>query len=245
MRYSTQISTAAACNIMILILDDLLCQVVAEKDCKLGSETEEFQETKLVAKQFREQVCSQGRKEIPHTKMLPECRNVTKQNCVTLWETDQEGKKQWAGTDSCEPVTWQECELVPRQVTFIVPDITCDQGQEIWYHEPDTVTSTRQVNTFSCQPRSSLSCESRTRPVCKMVTWQDCREVPVPQCQSKPVHVPTQEYLHRKKCLLPDDVSNPAAAGAGAGRGVNNPQQPGPNNFPPAQLPDALPTYGG
>ena len=25
--------------------------------------------------------------------MLPECRNVTKQNCVTLWETDDAGKK--------------------------------------------------------------------------------------------------------------------------------------------------------
>ena len=147
-------------------------------------------------KQFVEKVCTQGRKEIPHTKMLPECRNVTKQNCVTLWETDEAGNKQWAGTDSCEPVTWQvscdwsiimssdwsiilnsdwlreiilssdwlqECQLVPKQVTFIVPDISCQDGQEIWYHEPDTVTNTRQVNTFSCQPRATLSCSSQTR----------------------------------------------------------------------------------
>ena len=26
-------------------------------------------------------------------KMLPECKNVTKQNCVTLWETDDDGKQ--------------------------------------------------------------------------------------------------------------------------------------------------------
>jgi hypothetical protein len=32
-----------------------------------------------------------------------------------------------------------------------------------------------------------------------------CREVPVSNCQPKKVHVPTQELLHRKKCLLPDD----------------------------------------
>lgn len=32
-------------------------------------------------------------------KLLPECRNVTKQNCVTLWETDEAGAQQWAGTD--------------------------------------------------------------------------------------------------------------------------------------------------
>ena len=36
----------------------------------------------------------QGRKMIPHVKMLPECRNVTKQNCVTLWETDPEGENE-------------------------------------------------------------------------------------------------------------------------------------------------------
>jgi hypothetical protein len=34
-----------------------------------------------------------GKKTIPHTKMLPQCRNVTKQNCVTLWETDPNGKQ--------------------------------------------------------------------------------------------------------------------------------------------------------
>jgi hypothetical protein len=30
------------------------------------------------------------------------------------------------------------------------------------------------------------------------------REVPVSNCSPKSVHVPTQELLHRKKCLLPD-----------------------------------------
>ena len=42
---------------------------------------------------FVEKDCTQGKKTIPHTKLLPECRNVTKQNCVTLWETDADGKQ--------------------------------------------------------------------------------------------------------------------------------------------------------
>ena len=46
-----------------------------------------------------DELTAQGRKMIPHVKMLPECRNVTKQNCVTLWETDEAGAQQWAGTD--------------------------------------------------------------------------------------------------------------------------------------------------
>ena len=104
--------------------------MVPYTECQLGQETQEIQETVLAPKKFLEKECIQGRKEIPHQKMLPECRNVTKQNCVTLWETDEQGNKQWAGTDSCEPVTWQECKLVPKEVTFIVPEITCEDKQE-------------------------------------------------------------------------------------------------------------------
>ena len=37
------------------------------------------------------------------------------------------------------------------------------------------------------------------------------REAPVKKCSYKKVHVPTQELLHRKKCLLPD--SKPESAG--------------------------------
>ena len=32
----------------------------------------------------------------------------------------------WAGNEACEPVTWQECKLVPKTVSFIVPEITCN-----------------------------------------------------------------------------------------------------------------------
>ena len=46
----------------------------------------------------------------------------------------------WAGTDACEPVTWQECKLVPKDVKFIVPEIKCEPKQELWYHEPAEVT---------------------------------------------------------------------------------------------------------
>ena len=59
----------------------------------MGLEPQEAVSTELAPKLFVEKTCTQGKKEIPHTKMLPECRNVTKQNCVTLWETDADGKQ--------------------------------------------------------------------------------------------------------------------------------------------------------
>jgi len=181
------------------------CEVVPYKECKSTQVPQQYTETKLQAKKFVEQGCTTGKKTIPHTKLLPECRNVTKQNCVTLWETDSNGKQVWAGTDACEPVTWQECKLVPKDVKFIVPEIKCEPKQELWYHEPEEVTDTRMTNTFDCIVKSTSHCTTQTRPDCKTISWKECSEVPVKNCSPKSVHVPTQELLHRKKCLLPDE----------------------------------------
>ena len=69
------------------------CEVVPYKDCAMGLEPQEFVEKKLAPKLFVEKSCYQGKKTIPHKKQFPECRNVTKQNCVTLWETDENGEQ--------------------------------------------------------------------------------------------------------------------------------------------------------
>merc|ERR1711892_1451387 len=193
------------------------CEVVPYKVCKAEQVPQFYSETKLTPKKFTEKVCTQGKKSIPHKKLLPVCQNVTKQNCVTNWETDDYGKQVWAGTDACEPVTWQECKLVPKDVQFIVPEITCNDHQELWYHEPEPQTDTRMTNTFKCEVKSTSHCKSQTRPDCKQISWNECREVPIQSCSYKKVHVPTQELLHRKKCLLPD-TGQPANADYGAPR---------------------------
>merc|ERR1719309_1821797 len=149
------------------------CEVVPYTECSMGMEPQEFSQTILAPKKFVEKTCTQGRKVIPHTKMLPQCRNVTKQNCVTLWETDANGKQVWAGNEACEPVTWQECKLVPKTVSFIVPEIKCKDGQELWYHEPTPITDVRMTNTFGCQIKHTVSCRSEERPDCKTVKFQE------------------------------------------------------------------------
>ena len=69
------------------------CKVEPYTVCEMGLEPQNKVSTMLAPKLFVEKTCTQGKKEIPHTKLLPECRNVTKQNCVTLWETDADGKQ--------------------------------------------------------------------------------------------------------------------------------------------------------
>ena len=40
------------------------------------------------------QGCEQSQRSIPHRKLMPECTNVTKHNCVlSNWETDEYGNQ--------------------------------------------------------------------------------------------------------------------------------------------------------
>ncbi len=55
----------------------------------------------------------------------------------------------WAGNEACEPVTWRECKLVPRQVDFKVPKVDCVEGEAIPYTDCEDTEkvqmTTRQV----------------------------------------------------------------------------------------------------
>ena len=52
-----------------------------------------YKSFKMVDKEYKKMVCNEGMKTVQHTKMMPECKNVTKQNCVTKWETDENGNQ--------------------------------------------------------------------------------------------------------------------------------------------------------
>ena len=142
----------------------------------------------------------------------------------------------WAGKEGCEPVTWQECKLVDKEVKFLVPEITCSPKEELWYHEPELVNKTATTHTFTCRVKNTTNCVTTPRTDCKYVKWEECREEPVTMCEAKLVHVPTQEKVHRKKCLLPDDGPQPAY-----GPPVTEKHSYGP---PPTTKPAYKPSYG-
>ena len=57
----------------------------------------------------------------------------------------------WAGTDQCEPVTWQECELIEKDVQFIVPDVTC--SNKLIKHL--RATASRAVTLWGTRPEDA------------------------------------------------------------------------------------------
>lgn len=93
--------------------------MVPYTECKLSVTEQKIKETRLAPKSFTERRCSKSQRKIPHQKLLPECRNVTKANCVlTNWETDTYGNQVWTGNEACDPVSWLECKLVNKEVNL-------------------------------------------------------------------------------------------------------------------------------
>ena len=126
----------------------------------------------VVQKIFKIKNCSEEVGTIKHTKMMPQCKNVTKQHCVTKWKTDKEGKQIWAGNEDCEPVTWRECKLIPRQVDFKVPKITCEDVKEIAYEEYTKVEKTQMTSKMSCMVQHASNCLPVVKSKCQGIEYQ-------------------------------------------------------------------------
>ncbi len=56
--------------------------------------------------------------------------------------------KVWAGNEACEPVTWRECKLVPRQVDFKVPKVDCEEGEVIPYTDCEDAEKVQMTTRY-------------------------------------------------------------------------------------------------
>ena len=70
-----------------------MCEIVPYTECNMVMENTPYKSFKMVEKPYEKIECQEGMDTVKHQKMMPECRNVTKQNCVTKWETDENGNQ--------------------------------------------------------------------------------------------------------------------------------------------------------
>merc|ERR1712029_1253424 len=125
--------------------------------------------------------------------MFPECKNVTRQNCVTKWKTLPDGKQVWDGKENCEPMTWQECKLVPREVDFKVPKMNCNPAETITYKDCQKNLNAKMAENMICQVHHTTSCKPKVSEKCKSITYQECQELPKEECKPITIRVPFQE----------------------------------------------------
>ena len=131
-----------------------------------------YKSSEVIQKQTPKKVCTAGTEIVKHLKLLPECRQVTKQNCITKWETDAYGNQVWTGNEECAPVTWKECRLAPQEVDFEVPHITCEDGEDFIYDDYIDVTKTQMTNRMECKVKQTTSCQPKISNKCTTIEYQ-------------------------------------------------------------------------
>merc|ERR1712096_551774 len=164
---------------------ELQCEVTAWADCKSTTTSNPGKK------------CSVEYKDYP----LKDCKEVTKNNCVTDWEVDSNGNKVWTGTETCTPVTWEECKIVEKEVEFPSVETECNTVANIkWADFVEQSKDTIGVET-SCEMKSAVDCKQAKVNKCASVSWPECNMEPVEVCEAVQVHEPSQEKIHQKKCL--------------------------------------------
>ena len=71
----------------------LQCNVIGYTECTMTMEALPYKGHKMVPKFFQRKKCREEMKTEIHKKKKSECKDVTKQNCVTKWEVLPSGEK--------------------------------------------------------------------------------------------------------------------------------------------------------
>ena len=98
----------------------------------------------------------------------------------------------WAGNEACEPVTWRECKLVPRQVDFKVPKIECNGAEEIPYNDMEEVELEQMVTKMVCEVKHVTACNPVVSTKCANINYQECAELPEETCEEVEMQLPRQ-----------------------------------------------------
>jgi len=183
---------------------ELQCEVVAWGACLSTPTTTPSTKCAVKYNDFAHQKCEEVRSSVTHTKKVPECNTITKNNCVTDWEVDANGNKVWAGTETCTPVSWEECDIVEKQVEFPTVKTECDVDSQIkWAEFVDTATNIVGFES-KCEVKKAVNCKHVRVNKCAPVVWEECKMVPREVCLAKVIHTPIQDKIHQKKCLTGD-----------------------------------------
>lgn len=188
---------------------EIECEIVPFTKCLMEMGPTKYKSWKPVEKQFEKKSCTEGVSTVQHEKMMPNCKNVTKLNCVTLWKTDEEGKQVWAGNEDCEPVTWRECKLESVKVGFKVPKMECGVEKSLPWQDIEEAEKETMTTSMTCEVDYATDCKPKTSQKCNEIEYMECTEEEKQECPKTTVQMPTQEFEHKKKCLLPDDGTLP------------------------------------
>ena len=79
--------------------------------------------------------------------------------------------------------------MVPRQVDFKVPKITCEDADEVPYTDCVDKEKEQMTTKMTCTVKHTTNCESVTSTKCANINYQECAEVPEENCETVEMQV--------------------------------------------------------
>ena len=187
-----------------------ICVTIPKTECTLAAgytcDSSETKETVRVdtteKKTFTSKKCSKNGVEIlTEIKKTPHCETVTKQQCDSKWDINENGEKVWAGNDNCKDVTWEDCKLVDHFVEEEVEVYSCDDDTTQTYLSPVVKEEEVTARSEECHEKGGAVCSVTSSTECTTVEWTDCEEKVEEECQEVTMKVPHQEYDHLLRCI--------------------------------------------
>jgi len=193
-------------------VEEMKCDVVGWSECKMVDCSVNVTDTEPVYPELIGWDCRMVPVNIPYVKYLPECNNVTKRICTTLWEKDADGNPVWNGEEDCKDVHWLECEDVKMNKNLTTVESECKPLDPVKYKTCKNSTSPETHMCTECEAKAVSDCHVVKSPSCVNVTVKSCKPVATDICKPCEFLVPSQEYVHQKRCIL-DPSGKPRHAG--------------------------------
>ena len=72
---------------------NFICELVPYTECEMKMQATPYRSFREFTRKYYKHSCNTTYEHVYHQKMIPECKNITRQNCVTKWETDANGQQ--------------------------------------------------------------------------------------------------------------------------------------------------------
>merc|ERR1719431_808048 len=108
-----------------------------------------------------------------HTKYNFTCENKTRENCETIWVTNESGEKE-SVPGACEEVTWLECFKTPYNATFDTIKHKPVPLPPIPYETCFEMIVPNAQMCFKVKKVAVSKCETVTTPKCVNIATKFC-----------------------------------------------------------------------
>lgn len=179
--------------------EETTCEIEVVEECTLTACDVEVTMPGQEEKEYEPNACKEEMVEKTQTKKRPVEVEKVRQECDTIWVTDEQGEMVWGGDENCIDVKHIEFEFEDYEITVRVRESMCYKLPPIKYLTCTNMTITQPHLCSSCEPKAVAKCEVKARTACQEVVNKSCKPQTNTECSMRSWE-PDQTLTHKQRC---------------------------------------------